>query len=58
LIVYTLASQHRDPKKPFPKISEFLPLPTDPKENKADKEEGDRLYEKLQQFKKGKFYKR
>lgn len=53
-IVYNSAAIHRDPKKAFPKIEKFWPLPTDDLEaiEKADEEEGDRLKEKLDAFKK------
>jgi hypothetical protein len=30
VIAWTIAAANRDPKKPFPTIRDFMPLPTDP----------------------------
>jgi hypothetical protein len=37
MISYTIAAANRDPKKPFPSIHRFMPLPTDVKEDKGEK---------------------
>lgn len=53
-IVYNNIAINRDPKKPFPTIDKFWPLPTDNNEASEieNEAEGKRLLEKLQKFKK------
>lgn len=53
-IVYYQLMVNRDPKKPFPSMEKFWPLRTDDTEGieSDEEEEGKRLYEKLQKFKK------
>lgn len=38
-IIYTIASVNRNPKKPFPTIQKFMPLPTD----EAEEREGEKI---------------
>lgn len=51
VIVYTLASANRDPKKPWPSIEEFWPLPTDKdgakKEKKGIEQQRKELLERI-----------
>lgn len=36
IVAYAIAATNRDPKKSFPKMTEFLPLPTDEVQTKED----------------------
>ena len=38
IIAYAIAATNRDPKKSFPKMHEFMPLPTDEIQKKEEKE--------------------
>jgi hypothetical protein len=48
-IVYMIAATNRDPKKSFPTIREFWPLPTDSKVD--DESEGKRLQAVMDAYK-------
>jgi hypothetical protein len=50
LIAYTIASANRDPKKSFPSIEQFMPLPTD-SSYESRESRVDRLKKKLREFK-------
>lgn len=54
-ICYTVLSVNRDPKKPFPTMEKYWPLPTD--DVVDEKAEEKRLLGILEKFKKGKLYK-
>lgn len=58
-VVYNNAALNRDPKKAFPTIEKFWPLPTDDADaGESDMEnEGKRLHDKLQHFIKNKMHK-
>jgi hypothetical protein len=47
--VYQLAAVNRDPKRKFPSISEFMPLPTDKQVDQNA--EGKRLQDVMNQYK-------
>lgn len=53
-ICYHIVAVNRDPKKPFPKIEKFWPLPTDDENAPSEQQEYKRLKEKLNKFKQGK----
>jgi hypothetical protein len=38
IIAYSIAATNRDPKKSFPKMQEFMPLPTDEVQTQEEKE--------------------
>lgn len=38
IVAYTIAATNRDPKKSFPKLEEFMPLPTDDLQTTEEKE--------------------
>lgn len=56
-LVYSNYAINRDPKKAFPSIEKFWPLPTDGDTAAEEQSEGDRLYQKLQKFKKENLHK-
>ena len=48
-VAWTIGMVNRDPKKSFPNLYDFWPLPTDKKEDL--KEKGDLLQQKLNRYK-------
>ncbi len=52
-----IAAVNRDPKKVFPTIEKFWPLPTDKDGSVDEKAEEKRLMGILEKFKQGKLYK-
>jgi len=53
-ICYHIAAVNRDPKKPFPSIAKYWPLPTDDDGQLDDQTEYKRLKGILAQYKQGK----
>ena len=56
-IVYTTYKMNVMDSKNLPPMEKFWPLPTDVSNKVNDEEEGDRLYEKLQKFKRERLFK-
>ena len=55
-LCYMYASVNRDPKKAWPSIQKFWPLPTDEDSAIDEKAEEKRLMGIMEQFKQGKLY--
>lgn len=54
LICYHIVAVNRDPKKPFPTVQKFMPLPTDDDNLPNEDEEYKRLKGILNKYKQGK----